>query len=276
MKNWLSFIIYVFALLALSSCSQSFYQFPIYSAQHAELGKLDELVMKGEKYDLGFSFYGHDTPLQIRVHNKSNDNLVIDWRNAVISINGQIYELYSKMSKTWICDKEFDENFSKAPDTISISAYEKMVINHGIKSIGDTINSIRPNETLIFNSIEIQKDTLSVTTHSDIKKHKGLHLYRFPKEDSPITLGLSLPIKSKEKIDLIEDTFWISELYKIDQQQFDTPYLHKKSMNMATIYSYSEKKVLKASAYYLSSFIVGYTAIVMSRGASVDPAEIGD
>jgi hypothetical protein len=273
-----SYVIIAFYFLThiISSCSQSFYQFPIYSADYAQLSKLDELVTESDDYDLGFSFYGHDTPFQIRIYNKSNKKLYINWKESFISINNRTYKMYSAMSKSWLCKSDFNNEFSVAPDTLSIADYEKLVIKHGEKSFGDSVNAINPNETLIFNSIEIQKDTISLGNFKDYEKYDDFRLYQFNKEVSPISINLRLPIKTVEDTNIYEDSFWISGLYNIEQKQFDTPYLHKKSMNMATIYSYNEKKILKSVAYYFTSFVAGYTAIVMSRGASVDPSEIGD
>lgn len=274
MKKTIRFFFLLLITALVSSCSKSFYQFPIFTSENTTVGKLDELVVEKNQFEVGFSFYGHDTPLQIRVLNKSNNEIEIDWRNAYVNINGTVYQMYSEMSKTWICSPEFNQVFKNAPDSIAISDFEKIVVDHGKKSFGDFVSRISSNQTLIFNSLELQKDTVDLSKSKVQSPINDFLIYRFDKDNSPIHVSISLPISLQGDTTTIVDDFWVSDVYRINQKQFDTPYLHKKSMNMSTLYTYSEKRILLSSAYYIATGVVGTVAIWMSRGASFDPDEI--
>lgn len=275
MKKLSVFILLLPIALILSSCSQSFYQFPIFESENTKLDKFDELTLESDNIEVGFSFYGHDTPLQIRIYNRSSENIQIDWENAYVSINGQVYQMYSEMSKTWICNPSFKSSVDAASDTLSITEFEALVIQHGEKSFGDNSNELLPNHTLIFNSIELQKDTLNLQSYNEQKNLDDFLFYQFNTDNTPMNVKVYFPIYRNNKAAIeINESFWISGIYSIKQKQFKTPYLHKKSMNMATLYTYKEKRALLSSAYYLSSVVVGTVAIWMSRGATFDPDEI--
>ena len=276
MKRWKQRIALVFMLALLSSCSQSFYQFPIFTSENTELSKLDELVAEKELFTIGYSMYGHDIPLQIRITNNSSATLNIDWQNAFLTMHGTTYEMASDMGKTWICSPEFAKAFEAAPPEMEISEFEELVIAHGRKEIGNMKTEIQPNETVLFTSLELQKDTLSLIRSQSQRPIEDFVIHSFEKEKSPLQFTISIPIQIGSDFFLIEDEFWVSDVYNINQKEAKTPYLHKKSMNMSTVYTYKEKRGLVAAGFYLTGGIIGTVAVWMSRGATYDPDEIGD
>jgi hypothetical protein len=276
MKRWRRNIFFLTFAVLISSCSQSFYQFPIFTSEQTKLAKLDELITEKELFTIGYSMYGHDSPLQIRITNTSTIDITVNWRNAYLSISDKTYEMASDMSKTWICSPDFIKSLNAAPDDLAISEFEQMVIANGKKEIGSPLTVIKPNETLLFNSIELQKDTLNLSQSQSQQPIEDFVIHSFDKAHAPFHFSLFLPIEVGENKIIIEDKFWISDVYSINQKEAKTPYLHKKSMNMSTVYTYKEKRGLVATGFYLTGGIIGTVAIWMSRGATYDPNEIGD
>jgi hypothetical protein len=189
-------------------------------------------VVENDSIQIKYDFSGHDIPVHIKITNKSEKPLYIDWKKSVAVIDGKKYNYWVDRSELNISGVTFpiynsaisyadgevwkDERISYIPPKSYIETTRIFLQSH-------FFNNLDKQEAQRFKLI-----TVNGPVHSK--------RFNFSSADSPLTFRSLITVSSKESFSeetIYENSFYVSEIIESshkhrfsDNKYLDIPFRH--------------------------------------------------
>lgn len=201
------------SLIFLSGCSV--YQHVSLESNMVQNDKLEYLI-ENDSTTIVYSFDGQNGPIHIRVSNKSDKPLYVDWRKSALITNGQSVSLWKDEAK--ISAKATEYNVLPENEIVnSTSSIDGSIVRK------DKVTFIPPHSNILVNSYALQSKfftnpdqnserVMLSTTEGNVNARK----FSFSKEDSPLNFRIFLSISADESFKnpvQFDNSFWVSDYF---------------------------------------------------------------
>lgn len=211
MKKILHLFISAILLTMFTNCST--YQY-VNLKSNLKSGPYGEIINENDTLLIQYSFAGENQPVNIKISNKHNKPVYVNWKSSAIIINGHSYPLWNESA---IIKLNTDTEKSRIFDYL----YESTSVGTIVKT--EPTSFIPPNSTITFTKKNIAPQFISVpdnatSARTQIYTREGAanaKKYSFNQGDTPLNIRLYLTFSMNEQMNPqfnVDDAFWISDI----------------------------------------------------------------
>lgn len=205
-------ILLIFLVLSLTGCKQ--YQYLTLNSQMERTNNPYEFVEENDIYKITYYFNDAALPLKIKVFNKGNDPLYIDWQKSHVILNQKSIPYWDNTGR--LSGKVDSYEFLGGYATGDIE---------GSVTFAEQVSYIPQESYKTFHPLNLQtnhfkKEQLGKPVKTTIKTKDGwaqANAYSFDEENTPLRFKSHLVLAQTEDFSnpmYVEDTFWIKELWE--------------------------------------------------------------
>ncbi|NML23061.1 hypothetical protein HHL16_19440 [Pseudoflavitalea sp. G-6-1-2] len=224
MKNLIPLLLLI---VSFTGC-KSYQYISVNSTQLLRTGN-DEFVAENDSVKITYNFNGKNLPVNIRVMNKLDKVMVIDWKRTSLIINDQSYSFFREEKVT----RGRAETSTLALSRIASSSYTEFRSVTQMPPDGETV----PPKSFVTRSSQFVTDNFiePAPGHPGFGKTKysmphgprvRVRMASFEQSNSPLVIRtyLSMLIEEGGKIQTIplEHNFYVSSLIRTDRNPFTT------------------------------------------------------
>lgn len=211
MKRFLHLVISAVLLAMLTNCST--YQY-LNLKSDLKSGPYGEIINETDTMLIQYSFAGDDQPVNIKIINKYNKPVYVNWKSSAIIINGHSYPLWNESA---IIKLNTDTEKNRIFDYL----YESSSVGTIVKT--EPTSFIPPNSTITFTKKNIAPQFFDVNdkmapSKTQIYTRNGAakaKKYSFNQDDTPLIIRLYLTFSMNENLNPqfnVDDEFWVSDI----------------------------------------------------------------
>jgi len=245
----------------LSGCSV--YQHVSLESNMVQNDKLEYLI-ENDSTTIVYSFDGQNGPIHIRLSNKSDKPLYVDWRKSALITNGQSVSLWRDEAKISASATEY--NVIPENEIVnSNSSIEGSIVRK------DKVTFIPPHSSILVNSYFLQSKFFATpdkkservmlsTTEGTVNARK----FSFSKEDSPLKFRIFLSISGDESFRnpvQFDNSFWVSDYFLTSASP--------RSLSVISGNQFYIRKVTGAGHTLLAASLVGILVVGAVAGGEV-------
>jgi len=261
MKTIYKLCIGLVSLFFLSGCSV--YQHVSLESNMEQNDKLEYLI-ENDSTTIAYSFDGQNGPIHIRLSNKSDKPLYVDWRKSALITNGQSVSLWKDEAKINANATEYkvlpENEIINSTSSIDGSIVRK-----------DKVTFIPPHSSILVNSYALQSKfftnpdrkserVMLSTTEGNVNARK----FSFSKEDSPLNFRIFLSISGDESFKnpvQFDNSFWVSDYFLTS--------VSPKSLSIISGNQFYIRKITGAGHTLLAASLVGILVVGAVAGGDV-------
>jgi len=211
MKRFLHLVISSLMLTMFTNCST--YQY-VNLKSDLKSGPYGEIINETDTILIQYSFAGDDQPVNIKITNKYNKPVYVNWKSSAIIINGHSYSLWNESA---IIKLNTDTEKSRIFDYL----YESTSVGTIVKT--EPTSFIPPNSTITFTKKNISPQFIAVNDKMTSSRTQiytrgvatNAKKYSFNQDDTPLNIRLYLTFSMNENMNPqfnVDDEFWVSDI----------------------------------------------------------------
>lgn len=166
---------------------------------------------ENDSLEIRYNFSGENIPVKIKIKNKSEKPVYIDWKKSVVIIDGKKYNYWNENSHIELSSTSYPLFYNIYTDT------------EGTIEKDERITYIAPRSYIETTRIFLQTTEFELLPENNFRSMRmrsgngsvKVKRYNFSEEDSPLIFRSLLTLSSKETFTdetLFESTFWVSDI----------------------------------------------------------------
>lgn len=222
-------------------------------------------VTENDSLEILYNFSGDNIPVSIKVTNKSEKPVYIDWKKSVAIIDGKKYEYWNDNSQIELSGNSFPIDYTIYTQT------------DGTILKDERVTYIPPRSYIETTRVFLQYDRFVNLPESNMKRIKiqseilpvKVRHYNFSEENSPLIFRSILAISSKETFTeetFFESTFWVSDIVESPRKSILPQQLKKGNDGPSHTSLISKKNFFWHSAKFFSIFGITAGLLFLSAG----------